>query len=151
MKRKLLALALLLSTGSAFAQQDSTSIVPKPAAVHRGEGSMIINQNTAIFAPNAEAKKVAEMFNYFLEKKYGFALKVSSTVTRNDIALDIVSGDKYGDEVSIYYIGDTLESAYSKEFCGGPHIENLSELGHFRIVKEEAVSAGIRRIKAVLE
>jgi alanyl-tRNA synthetase len=59
-------------------------------------------------------------------------------------------GDKYGDEVSVYYIGDSLEDAYSKEFCGGPHVANLSELGHFKIIKEEAVSAGVRRIKAVL-
>ncbi len=60
-------------------------------------------------------------------------------------------GEKYPDEVSVYYIGDTLEGAYSKEFCGGPHVENISLLGHFKIVKEEAVSAGVRRIKAVLE
>ena len=58
--------------------------------------------------------------------------------------------DKYGDEVSIYYIGESLENAYSKEFCGGPHIKNTSELGIFKIQKEEAVSAGVRRIKAVL-
>ena len=60
-------------------------------------------------------------------------------------------GEKYPDEVSVYYIGDSLENAYSKEFCGGPHVANTSELGHFKIVKEEAVSAGVRRIKAVLE
>jgi alanyl-tRNA synthetase len=60
-------------------------------------------------------------------------------------------GDKYGDMVDVYYLGDTLESAYSKEFCGGPHVGNTSELGVFKIIKEEAVSAGVRRIKAVLE
>jgi alanyl-tRNA synthetase len=60
-------------------------------------------------------------------------------------------GEKYPDEVSVYYIGDSLESAYSKEFCGGPHVSNTSELGHFKIQKEEAVSAGVRRIKAILE
>jgi alanyl-tRNA synthetase len=59
-------------------------------------------------------------------------------------------GDKYGDEVSVYFIGQDLDSAYSKEFCGGPHIKNTGELGTFKISKEEAVSAGIRRIKAVL-
>jgi alanyl-tRNA synthetase len=59
--------------------------------------------------------------------------------------------DKYGDEVSLYYIGTDLDSAYSKEFCGGPHVMNTSELGKFRIKKEEASSAGVRRIKAVLE
>ena len=60
-------------------------------------------------------------------------------------------GDKYGDEVSVYYIGDTLDTAYSKEFCGGPHVENTGVLGKFKISKEEAISAGVRRIKAILE
>ncbi|MBN2094156.1 MAG: alanine--tRNA ligase [Candidatus Zambryskibacteria bacterium] len=60
-------------------------------------------------------------------------------------------GDKYGDEVSIYFVGDNLETAWSKEFCGGPHVENTGKLGHFKIIKEEASSAGIRRIKAILE
>ncbi len=60
-------------------------------------------------------------------------------------------GEKYGDKVTLYYIGNTIEEAFSKEFCGGPHVKNASELGHFKIQKEEAVSAGVRRIKAVLE
>ncbi len=59
-------------------------------------------------------------------------------------------GEKYGEEISIYFIGKDLQSAYSKEFCGGPHIKNTSELGIFKIQKEEASSQGIRRIKAVL-
>ena len=54
--------------------------------------------------------------------------------------------EKYGDLVRVYKIGD-----FSLEFCGGPHVENTSELGVFRIKKEEAVAAGVRRIKAVLE
>lgn len=64
--------------------------------------------------------------------------------------------EKYGDQVSIYYIGSDLTSAYSKEFCGGPHVSNTAELAgpegkwRFKIQKEEAVSQGIRRIKAVL-
>ncbi len=59
-------------------------------------------------------------------------------------------GDKYGEEVSVYFIGPSLAEAYSKEFCGGPHVSNTSELGTFRILKEEAVAQGIRRIKAIL-
>ncbi len=53
---------------------------------------------------------------------------------------------KYGDVVKVYKIGD-----FDVEFCGGPHVKNTNELGHFKIVKEEASSAGVRRIKAVLE
>jgi alanyl-tRNA synthetase len=58
--------------------------------------------------------------------------------------------DKYGDMVHVYFIGNTLETAISKEFCGGPHVKNTGELGKFKIAKEEAVSQGVRRIKAVL-
>jgi len=60
-------------------------------------------------------------------------------------------GAKYPDTVSVYFIGPR-DKAFSVEFCGGPHISNTSELiGTFKILKEEASSAGIRRIKAVLE
>ena len=54
--------------------------------------------------------------------------------------------EKYPDEVTVYTIGDV-----SKEICGGPHVTNTAKLGHFKIVKEEASSAGVRRIKAILE
>jgi alanyl-tRNA synthetase len=53
---------------------------------------------------------------------------------------------KYGDVVKVYTIGD-----FSSELCGGPHVQNTSELGHFKIAKEESSSAGIRRLKAILE
>jgi alanyl-tRNA synthetase len=59
-------------------------------------------------------------------------------------------GEKYADEVSIYFIGNDLQTAYSKEFCGGPHVKNTNELGTFKIQKEEASSQGVRRIKAIL-
>ena len=55
--------------------------------------------------------------------------------------------EKYPDIVTVYTIGDNV----SKELCGGPHVKNTSELGHFKITKEEASSAGVRRIKAILE
>ncbi|MDB5224620.1 MAG: hypothetical protein JWO43_242, partial [Candidatus Adlerbacteria bacterium] len=62
-------------------------------------------------------------------------------------------GAKYPDRVSIYSVGP-VDNAFSIEFCGGPHVENTSELtksGVFKIQKEEAVAQGVRRIKAVLE
>ena len=55
--------------------------------------------------------------------------------------------EKYPDVVSVYIIGDGI----SKELCGGPHVSNTKELGHFKITKEEASSQGVRRIKAILE
>ena len=54
--------------------------------------------------------------------------------------------NKYGDKVKVYSIGD-----FSKEICGGPHVTHTGELGHFKIKKEESSSAGVRRIKAILE
>lgn len=55
-------------------------------------------------------------------------------------------GEKYGDQVKVYTIGD-----FSKEVCGGPHVSHTGELGHFRITKQEAVKQGVRRIRAVVE
>lgn len=60
-----------------------------------------------------------------------------------------VFGEKYGDIVRIYQVG-AGDQRFSLEFCGGPHVTNTSELGHFKIQKEEAVAQGIRRIKAIL-
>lgn len=54
--------------------------------------------------------------------------------------------ERYPDVVTVYTIGD-----FSKELCGGPHVKNTSQLGHFKIKKEEASSSGVRRIKAILE
>jgi alanyl-tRNA synthetase len=54
--------------------------------------------------------------------------------------------EHYSGLVSVYRIGDK-----SLEFCGGPHVHNTGELGHFKIVKEQSVGAGLRRIRAILE
>jgi alanyl-tRNA synthetase len=98
-----------------------------------------------------EKQKVEEIVN----KKIAEALPMQKIVLPKGEAEKTGAlhffGDKYGDQVNVYYIGNSLETAYSKEFCGGPHVQNTSELGHFKIVKEEAVSAGVRRIKAILE
>lgn len=98
-----------------------------------------------------EKKKVEDIVNEQIVK----ALPVTRVELPKEEALKTGAlhffGDKYGDIVSVYYIGDSIDSAFSKEFCGGPHVTNTSELGHFKIAKEEAVSAGVRRIKAILE
>ena len=54
--------------------------------------------------------------------------------------------ERYDEQVKVYSIGD-----FSKEVCGGPHVEHTGSLGHFRITKEQSSSAGVRRIRAVLE
>jgi alanyl-tRNA synthetase len=61
---------------------------------------------------------------------------------------------KYEEKVKVYNIGDlpdSREKPFSREICGGPHVNNTSLLGHFKIIKEESSSAGVRRIKAILE
>lgn len=58
---------------------------------------------------------------------------------------------KYPDTVNVYFAGKSIENAVSKEFCGGPHVEHTGIIGKFKILKEESVSAGVRRIKAILE
>ena len=67
--------------------------------------------------------------------------------------------DKYGERVKVYTVGDPEQSVlvnassptFSREICGGPHVEHTGVMGHFKIMKEESSSAGIRRIKAILE
>lgn len=59
--------------------------------------------------------------------------------------------EKYPERVKVYYVGNSLETAYSKEFCGGPHVFRTGEIGAFKIIKEEAISQGVRRIRATVE
>jgi alanyl-tRNA synthetase len=58
--------------------------------------------------------------------------------------------EKYGDKVKVYFVGSE-EEPFSVEICGGPHVENLKELGKFKIIKHKSVGAGVKRIRAILE
>jgi alanyl-tRNA synthetase len=58
--------------------------------------------------------------------------------------------DKYDDKVTVYTVGEP-PNPFSVEICGGPHVTHTGEMGHFKITKEESSSAGVRRIKAILE
>ncbi len=95
-----------------------------------------------------ELKKVEDMVNEAIKKDFPVTceqLSVDEAKQRGAIGL---FGDKYaklGDKVNVYFAGD-----FSKEICGGPHVEHTGELGSFKIQKEEAVSAGVRRIKATV-
>ena len=85
-------------------------------------------------------------------------IKQGLNIIRREMALpeaekfgaEMEFGTKYPDIVSVYLIEDQDGNAISKEFCGGPHVSNTKELSTFKILKEEAVSSGVRRIKAVL-
>ena len=93
-----------------------------------------------------EKKQAEDLVNEYIK----MAIPVEKLEMKKEEALKMGAEamfiDKYGDIVSVYKIGDV-----SLELCGGPHVKNTSELGHFKIKKEEASSAGVRRIKAILE
>jgi alanyl-tRNA synthetase len=59
--------------------------------------------------------------------------------------------ERYGDKVQIYYIGDTIQSAFSSEYCGGPHVSHTGEIGHVTIKKQEKVGNGIMRVYLILD
>ena len=85
-----------------------------------------------------------------VNKQIDAGLEVKREEMDREAALKVANGEfgaKYPPKVSVYTIGDN----YSKEICMGPHITNTKELGHFKIKKEQSSSAGVRRIKAVLE
>jgi alanyl-tRNA synthetase len=60
-------------------------------------------------------------------------------------------GEKYESQVKVYTVGKSPTDFFSREVCGGPHVEHTGNMGHFRIQKEQSSSAGVRRIRAVLE
>ena len=93
-----------------------------------------------------QKKKVEDIVNQKISEELNVSCEeMSLEDARNSGAIGLF-GNKYGDIVKVYTIGD-----YSKEICGGPHVTNTKELGKFKIIKEEAVGAGVRRIKAKLE
>lgn len=109
-----------------------------------------------------EKRKVEEIVNAKIKEDLPVNNLVLPKAEAGKIGALHFFGDKYGEQISVYYIGDSLETAWSKEFCGGPHAENTGDLAKpinssicsgskFSILKEEAVSAGVRRIKAVLK
>lgn len=97
-----------------------------------------------------EIKKVEDLVNKKIEERLPVnfeELPIKEAEERGAVGL---FGGKYGDVVKVYRIGDG-SNQFSIELCGGPHVKNTGELGRFKISKEEAVSSGVRRIKAVLE
>jgi len=97
-----------------------------------------------------ELKKVEELVNQTIKNKLTVKREEMSPQQAKRCGATGLFENKYGDIVSVYTIGNYNEP-FSKEICTGPHVNNLNELGHFKIIKEEASAAGIRRIKAVLE
>ena len=93
-----------------------------------------------------EKQKTEDLVNEWINKGLDVTVEEMKKEDAIKSGAECMFIEKYPDIVTVYSIGDI-----SKELCGGPHVKNTSELGHFKIKKEEASSAGVRRIKAILE
>jgi alanyl-tRNA synthetase len=93
-----------------------------------------------------EISAVEALVNAQIEARLPVNLEVTTLEQALERGALAFFGEKYGEQVKVYSIGN-----FSKEVCGGPHVANTGELGHLRILKEESVGRGIRRIRAVLE
>lgn len=93
-----------------------------------------------------QIEQVEKMVNDVIERKLPVTVEMMTLEEARKAGATALFGGKYGEQVKVYTVGD-----FSKEVCGGPHVENTGQLGRFRIKKEESSSAGVRRIRAVLE
>lgn len=93
-----------------------------------------------------EIRKVEALVNEVIGKNLPVSMEVMTLEQAKEAQATALFSAKYGEQVKVYSIGD-----FSKEVCGGPHVKSTGEMGRFRIQKEEASSAGVRRIRAALE
>ena len=96
--------------------------------------------------------KVEAYVNEAISKKCPMTTEVMDKGIAKDAGVEGSFWEKYPDKVTVYAVKCEDGTIYSQELCGGPHVKNTSDIkGKFRIIKEEASSAGVRRIKAILE
>ena len=120
------------------------------------KGSNITTERLRLDFPNGskltaeQIRKVEDIVNSVIKE----GLDITYKEVKKEEALKLVPfaafEEKYGETVKLYYIGD-VNNPFSIEICNGPHVENTSVLGTFKILKQENVGAGVKRIKAVLE
>ncbi|MDP3986244.1 MAG: alanine--tRNA ligase [Candidatus Veblenbacteria bacterium] len=95
--------------------------------------------------------KVEELVNGWIARDLMVKREVIPLEEARQLSAIGVFGEKYAETVSVYTVLDpTTNEVISREFCGGPHVEHTGQIGKFRILKEEAVAAGVRRIKAAV-
>lgn len=97
-----------------------------------------------------QIKEVENLVNEQINKKLPVTMEEMSLEDAKKSGAMGVFESKYGEKVKVYTITDDT-NIFSREICGGPHVQNTGELGNFRITKEQSSSGGVRRIKAVLE
>jgi len=121
------------------------------------KGQNITKERSRFDFPNlekltAEELKAVEMkINEVIKKD----LLVSFKVLPKDEAIKTGAihafNEKYADTVKVYFVGKSLENAFSREFCGGPHVRHTGEIGHVKIKKQEKIGAGLVRIYLILD
>jgi alanyl-tRNA synthetase len=118
-------------------EQKGSNITPERLRFDFTHGEKLTDEQKA---------EVERLVNEVIDGGYDVVCDEMSVSEAKDAGAIGLFESKYGDEVKVYTMGD-----FSKEICGGPHVSNTSDLGHFRIKKEKSSSAGVRRIKAILE
>jgi len=98
-----------------------------------------------------QIKQVETIVNDVIAKDMPMSFEELPKDTAFEVGALGAFGEKYPDIVKVYTVGDPKGEYYSKEICGGPHVAHTGEIGNFKIIKEESSSAGVRRIKAVIE
>jgi alanyl-tRNA synthetase len=98
-----------------------------------------------------EIKKVEEIVNSQIKKDLQVFMETMGLDEAKASGAIALFGEKYESQVRVYTVGNTANDFFSKEVCGGPHVERIGTLGTFKIQKEQSSSAGVRRIRAVLE
>ena len=101
---------------------------------------------------DGQKKEVEDLVNDWIKRDGVVTREMMPLEKARELGAIGLFGEKYDDTVSIYTITDPATGeVISREFCGGPHVEHTGQIGKFKIQKEEAISAGTRRIKAVIE
>ena len=97
-----------------------------------------------------ELKKVEDLVNEKIKEDLPMQFVEMSKDEAEKVGALHFFREKYPEKVKVYFVGKDIASAWSKEFCGGPHVAHTGEIGHFRIAKEEAVGQGVRRVRGVV-
>lgn len=95
-----------------------------------------------------EIKQIENWVNSQIDKGLPVNFAILPQEKAKNLGAKFIPGEKYPEEVKVYYIGKDLDTAISKEFCGGPHVKNTKEIPHIEIYKQESVGKGVRRIYA---
>jgi alanyl-tRNA synthetase len=93
-----------------------------------------------------QIRKVEEIVNEQIRRDLPVHFETMTLEQAKRLGAMALFGERYEEKVKVYFMGD-----FSTEVCGGPHVEHTGELGSFRIVKEQSSSAGVRRIRAVVQ